>query len=37
MIKELGTVVLTTGLLEYGFERGDIGAVVLVHDNSKPR
>ncbi|MDI6764740.1 MAG: DUF4926 domain-containing protein [Thermodesulfobacteriota bacterium] len=34
MIKELDTVVLTTDLQEYGLERGDIGTVVLVHDNS---
>ncbi|MBM4338335.1 MAG: DUF4926 domain-containing protein [Deltaproteobacteria bacterium] len=35
MIKELDTIVLTTDLPEYGFERGNIGTVVLVHDNSK--
>lgn len=35
MIKELDTVVLTTNLQEYGLERGDIGTVVLIHDNSK--
>jgi len=35
MIKELDTVVLTTDLPEYGLERGDIGTVVLVHENSK--
>jgi len=35
MIKELDTVVLTTDLPEYGLERGDIGTVVLAHENSK--
>jgi len=35
MIKELDTIVLTTDLPEYGLVRGDIGTVVLVHDNSK--
>lgn len=35
MIKELDTVVLTTDLPEYGLECGDIGTVVLIHDNSK--
>jgi hypothetical protein len=31
MIQELDSVVLTTDLPEYDLERGDIGAVVLVH------
>ena len=31
MIKELDSVVLTTNLLEYGLQEGDIGTVVLVH------
>lgn len=35
MIKELDTVVLNTDLPEYGLEQGDIGTVVLVHENSK--
>lgn len=33
MIQELDSVVLTIDLPEYGLERGDIGAVVLVHRN----
>jgi Domain of unknown function (DUF4926) len=35
MIHELDSVVLTTDLPEYGLERGDIGAVVLVHKDGK--
>jgi hypothetical protein len=35
MIQELDSVVLTTDLPEYGLERGDIGAVVLVHGDGK--
>jgi hypothetical protein len=32
MSKELGTVVLTQDLPEYGLKRGDVGTVVLFHD-----
>jgi uncharacterized protein DUF4926 len=35
MIQELDSVVLTTDLPEYGLERGDIGAVVLIHGDDK--
>jgi len=35
MIKELDTVVLNTDLPENGLERGDIGTVVLIHENRK--
>ena len=35
MIQELDSVVLTTGLPDYGLEEGDIGAVVLVHGDGK--
>lgn len=35
MIEELETVVLTTDLEAYGLKAGDIGAVVLVHGESK--
>ena len=35
MIQELDSVVLTTDLPEYGLERSDIGAVVLVHGYGK--
>ncbi|HEY9780269.1 MAG TPA: DUF4926 domain-containing protein [Leptolyngbyaceae cyanobacterium] len=31
MIHELDRIILTTDLLEYGLEQGDIGTVVLVH------
>jgi hypothetical protein len=31
MMRELESVVLTTDLVEYGLEQGDIGTVVLVH------
>lgn len=31
MIKELDQIVLTTELPEYGLQAGDIGTVVLVH------
>lgn len=33
MIDELERVVLTKDVREYGLERGDIGTVVLVHQN----
>ena len=32
-MKELQSVVLTTDLPEHGLNAGDIGTVVLVHDN----
>ena len=32
MIRELDTVVLTEDLPEHGLKRGDIGTVVLLHD-----
>ena len=35
MIKELDAVVLDVDLPEYHLEKGDIGAVVLVHQNHK--
>jgi hypothetical protein len=35
MIRELDTVVLADDLPEYGLKRGDIGAVVLVHPESR--
>lgn len=35
MIKELDSVVLTTGLLEHRLAKGDIGTVVLVHEGGK--
>ena len=35
MIKELDTVVLDVDLPEYHLEKGDIGTVVLVHQNNK--
>lgn len=31
MIKELDQIVLTTDLPEYGLQAGDIGTVVLIH------
>jgi hypothetical protein len=34
MIEELDRVVLTTDLPDYGLKKGDIGTVVLVHQNS---
>jgi len=33
MIEELDNIVLATDLPEHGLKRGDIGTVVLVHDN----
>ena len=33
MIQELDRIILTTDLPEYGLEQGDIGTVVLVHQN----
>jgi len=35
MIKELDTVVLDVDLPEYHLEKGDIGTVVLIHQNNK--
>ena len=35
MIKELDTVVLNVDLPEYRLEKGDIGTVVLIHQNHK--
>jgi len=35
MIKELDTVVLNVDLPEYRLEKGDIGTVVLIHQNQK--
>ncbi|MEW6239020.1 MAG: DUF4926 domain-containing protein [Candidatus Omnitrophota bacterium] len=35
MIQELDTVALTVDLPEYGLTRGDIGYVVLVHQEGK--
>ena len=32
MIRELDSVILTVDVTEYGLRRGDVGAVVLVHD-----
>lgn len=32
MLKELETVVLKTDLAEHGLSRGDLGTIVLVHD-----
>jgi uncharacterized protein DUF4926 len=34
MIKELDTVVLTEDLAEHGLKRGDVGTVVLRHDDA---
>ena len=31
MIAELDRIILTTNILEYGLEKGDMGTVVLVH------
>lgn len=33
MIKELDTVVLTEDLAHHGLKRGDVGTVVLCHDD----
>jgi hypothetical protein len=33
MLKELDTVVLAVDLPEHGLSRGDLGTVVLVHEN----
>ncbi|MFO0869050.1 MAG: DUF4926 domain-containing protein [Pirellulales bacterium] len=33
MLKELDTVVLTEDLAEHGLKRGDVGTVVLRHDD----
>ena len=35
MIKELDQVVLTTDLSEHGLQKGDIGTVVLVHQQGQ--
>ena len=35
MIQELDTVVLDVDLPEYHLEKGDIGTVVLIHQNQK--
>jgi len=35
MMKELDSVVLTTDLPEHGLTRGDIGTVVLIHEDGK--
>lgn len=35
MIHELDCVALTGDLPEYGLKRGDLGAVVLVHDGGR--
>ena len=35
MIKELDSVVLTTDLPEHGLTSGDIGTVVLVHEDGR--
>jgi len=35
MIHELDSIVLTTDLPEHGLKRGDLGTVVLVHQNDK--
>jgi len=35
MIKELDSVVLMTDLPEHGLTKGDLGAVVLVHEAGK--
>jgi hypothetical protein len=34
MIRELDNVVLTTDLPEYGLQSGDIGTIVLTHDQA---
>jgi hypothetical protein len=33
MIRELDNVVLTVDLPEHGLKKGDVGTVVLLHDN----
>jgi ATP-dependent exoDNAse (exonuclease V) alpha subunit len=35
MIQELDRVILTTNIPEHNLEQGDIGTVVLVHQNHK--
>ena len=35
MIKELDSVVLTTDLPEHGLTRGDLGTVVLLHEDGQ--
>ncbi len=35
MIKELDSVVLTTDLPEHGLKQGDVGTVVLIHQDGK--
>lgn len=35
MIEELASVVLTTNMPEHGLQAGDIGTVVLVHQEGK--
>lgn len=35
MIEELASVVLTTSLPDHGLQAGDIGTVVLVHQDGK--
>lgn len=35
MIKELDTVVLTTDLADHGLTVGDVGTVVMVHNNGQ--
>ena len=35
MINELDCIVLTTDLPEYGLAAGDIGTVVMVHQNAQ--
>jgi len=35
MIEELKDVILTCDLPEHGLTRGDIGTVVLIHENGK--
>ncbi|NWG19039.1 MAG: DUF4926 domain-containing protein [Chloroflexi bacterium] len=35
MIEELASVVLTTSMPEHGLQAGDIGTVVLVHQEGK--
>jgi Domain of unknown function (DUF4926) len=35
MITELDRVILTTNIPDYGLETGDIGTVVLLHQDAK--
>jgi Domain of unknown function (DUF4926) len=35
MIQELERIVLTTNLPEYGLQEGDVGTVVLIHQQGK--